>query len=228
MVRTCCAPREWRGDRLVLLLARQPADVRAVQAARADESRRRRVRDDRFGAVTCQRAGAAADDAALAGRARAGFDASRVDADRFAQRARFSETGVTVDSLAARTRSISTESSRAGGKRTKAIRAERSRASASKFQRAATASGRQLPPWSRPRRRRRDALSSPTSTRRAPRQILISGEHGRSSGLSMTLPATLLAWTKRRRRRRCRRGSPRPSCPCRRSAGRRAADGSCP
>ena len=39
------------------------------------------------------------------------------------------------------------------------------------------------------------AVSLGVSTRLAPRQILISGEKGRSSGLSMTFPATLLACT---------------------------------
>ena len=47
------------------LLARQPADVRSVQASRTDESRRRRLRDDRFGALGVARR-AAPDDAGVA------------------------------------------------------------------------------------------------------------------------------------------------------------------
>ncbi len=72
-----------------VLFAGQPAHLRAVQHARTDESRRRRVRDDRLGRPRVGRR-AAADDAGVARSARARSDAPRVGADRLTQRAGFS------------------------------------------------------------------------------------------------------------------------------------------
>ena len=72
------------------LFARKSADVRSVQASRTDESRSRRLCDDRFGALGVARR-IAADDASVARRAPAGFDEPRLDADRLVERAGFSE-----------------------------------------------------------------------------------------------------------------------------------------
>ena len=58
---------EWRGDRLVLYSARQSVDVRPVQAARAEQSWRGRLRDHRCAGT--RSAGGIASDRCSAGRA---------------------------------------------------------------------------------------------------------------------------------------------------------------